>query len=206
MMIALEGIKGSGKSTIFSEVVRQLSAEGWRPHIFQPTATRKDSWLDTLHKRFGNYLPAWLIEKIYIARANEAATRLPKRGLVLAERCIFTSYVTRWNYISPEKGLWQIDLAQKLNPIPSHVIFLDVPIPVAIERINTRKARRYGIKDQSEMRLAEARFLYQTLSQKAPQYGLQGVAWHWIDAAQPKEAVIQQTMTVIRGILAQPVN
>ena len=201
MYLAIEGIKGSGKSTVFSEVFRQLVSRGYQPARLEPTTARRDSLVDRAYDLLGNFCPNPVIERVYAYRSNRAAREVSRRArLILGQRSILTSYVTRWNYEDPEAGLRHVDALENRIAIPDHVIFLAIPPESAAERIKMREKRTYGIGDQSLRRLREANHLYRHLMWQASRYSLEKITWHNVDATQRLDDVVFATRSLVEDI------
>src|SRR5437870_4709825 len=99
MYFALEGIKGSGKTTVFEAVCNELALNSLAFATLRPThRIGEASVIEFLQRKTGQWWPDWLVERFFAMRSNRQCTRLPKRcSLVFGERSVLTSYVTRWN-------------------------------------------------------------------------------------------------------------
>lgn len=200
MYIALEGIKGSGKSTLFTRLQAAMRARGIDFASLCPTRPRTDfAPLDWLYSRTGNCWPDWATEQIYARRArHHVAAALSRRApLILGERSLFTSYVTRWDHAAPERGMRRVRQLEHSSPVPDHVLYLALPVALACQRIAHRSARHYGTHDQKNERLHEADALYRQLARCADKWGLGATKWHWLDATQDIEQLLEQAMEII---------
>jgi thymidylate kinase len=205
MYFAIEGIKGSGKSAIFEGVIAALKEHWLDVHVLRPTARCNVPLLDPLYETFGHHWPDVLVERLYAFRSNRAARSMPKRDcLVVGERSVLTSYVSRWDASDPLAGLAHVDALEHRIELPQHVIFLSVPITLAMRRIGSRPKRGYGTRDETEHRLREADSLYRHLAHAGAHYGLGQIRWHWINAAQPLDNVIRDVVGVIVDFEPRP--
>jgi thymidylate kinase len=206
MYFALEGIKGSGKTAVFEGVYAELKRQGFAPHCLRPVAARPASILDALHVVSGRYWPDRLVEQLYASRSNCAARHLPRRGLVLGERSVFTSYVTRWDAADPEASMARVDALEHCIQLPQHVLYLNVPVEVAIQRIGSRPSRGYGNGDQAASRLRDTDALYRHLAGMGERYGLAPVQWHWVDATKPLQTVVCEAARIVVALQPRPVH
>lgn len=206
MYFAIEGIKGSGKSAVFAGVYTELQYQGFEPHRLSPTSARPANILDALHVVSGRYWPDFLTERLYAARSNRAARQVPKRGLVLGERSVFTSYVSRWNHADPAATLVRVDALEHHIQLPQHVLYLSVPVELAVKRIDSRPRRAYGNRDQTSTRLREADAVYRHLACMGQCYGIDQVQWHWVDATKPLFEVVRNTTEIIAALQPHPMR
>lgn len=204
MYFAIEGIKGSGKSTVFERAFDELRRCGLAVQAIRPTAARPACWIDAIHQRFGQWWPDWMSERVYAARSNQAAENFHRRGCILGERSVLTSYVSRWNDCDPVSSMDRVDRLECRLPLPRHVLFLSVPVELALRRIQDRARRGYGLCDQSEAQLRRADKLYRHLAMSGAYYGLGDLQWHWIDATELLGVVVSQVVGIVKQIEFQP--
>lgn len=202
MYIALEGIKGCGKSTVFDAVAYLLKKRGMTINCLRPTSAA-NFFIEPFYLRTNQWWPDIAIEWLYAKRSNYHANRLPKPlgGLVLGDRSIFTSYATRWDSDNPERTLARVNRLEYRIPIPNHVIYLSVPVDTALSRIKARPHRCYGRVEQSNYRLNSVDHAYRELALKGHQLGLTNIDWHWIDASAELPVVIATVLSCIDQLL-----
>lgn len=193
MYVALEGPKGSGKSTAWRAVVDALRAHGVDVAFLCPTRPIAGT---SLFERLGRCeaLAAcdWFRERLYAARSNFHARRVaPRAALILGDRSKLTSYVTRWDGRSPDTqraSIRRVDRLETEIALPHHVLYFDAPLGVLVDRVR-RRARDYGRTDETPARLAAQRAAYADLQHHGSELGLGDVRWHRVDASRGPEAV-----------------
>lgn len=193
MYVALEGPKGSGKSTAWSAVVKALRARGIAVEFLCPTRPIEPP---TLVERLSGCGPLtacdWFRERLYAARSNFHARRAGRAaGLLLGDRSKLTSYATRWDgrtLDTRRASVRRVDCLEPTIASPDHVLYLDAPLEVLVERVR-RRGRDYGRLDESPARLAAQRAAYSELQRYSAELGLENVRWHRVDASREPEAV-----------------
>jgi thymidylate kinase len=193
MYIALEGPKGSGKSTAWRTLIYALRARGIAVEFLCPTRPIDPPCLIERLSRCWPLRGCDLFrERLYAARSNFHARRSGgAQGLVLGDRSKLTSYVTRWDgrtHDTRRASIRRVDRLESLISLPDHVLYLDAPLGVLVERVR-RRGRDYGQVDETPSRLAAQRAAYAELERRGPELGLANVRWHHIDAACPPDAV-----------------
>lgn len=206
--ICLEGVKGSGKTTLFSAITAALDRQGIDWAAVSPTrATRGRS----LPEFVAACIPALrqvdlFNEYLYACRSNHAARRADwGKALLLGDRSVITSYVTRWHkYPDPERCIQRVNRLETAIHRPDHVIYLQIDLQVALNRIFSRHGRTYGHHDETGRRLVENMEAYNAIRLGShPIARLAGICWHVIDAGQSREAVFRQCWQMIRRIAPQ---
>ena len=211
--IVLEGVKGVGKSTLLRHLQDWLTQMGLTYQLLCPTRPLPaDHVLE--HACLQNPDDDSLRQRLYAARSSHHARQVDfRRGLVLGDRSILTSLVTRW----PEGAalsqlreyIQQVRLQESVIPLPDHVILLDVPDPLLRERLYHRQ-RNYGQCDEAPVRLDAARRAYTALQSQAKALGLQSIQWHRISTDIPPEhladCVGQQIMKLAKASLGPVIN
>ena len=203
MYCALEGIKGSGKSTVLALPTEALMAAQVRHAVLRPYAAPTSSTaIESAFRLTGKFWPDWAVERLYAHRSNECAARAPWRErLLLSDRSVLTSYVTRWNRADPWLTMARVDALEPLLRRPDHVFLLEVPVGLARKRIVGRRARPYGVRDEEITRLQAAADAYKALAGDPSRWGLQHVRWHHVDASRPVGEVADEiSVQIARAI------
>jgi len=199
MYIAIEGTKGTGKSTLLENLKRKLQQDGIDFQMFAPTkAMPKEIWWE---KAYSDYCQDDIfLDSLYTARANYHASQIDfDESLVLGDRSILTSYVTRWPHDDLKSLLPYLDqIRQKefLVPLPDLVLYLDLPLEVTLTRLEQRK-RHYGIYDEQVDRLLQAKNAYEFLLQNKNQLGFSHMQYQWVDASQKPQDLLENVYALV---------
>ena len=199
MYIAIEGTKGTGKSTLLENLKRKLQQDGIDFQMFAPTkAMPEEIWWE---KAYSDYCQDDVfLESLYTARANYHASQIDFDGsLVLGDRSILTSYVTRWPHDDLKCLLPYLDqIRQKefLVPLPDLVLYLDLPLEVTLTRLEQRK-RHYGIYDEQVDRLLQAKNAYEFLLQHKNQLSFSHMQYQWVDASQKPQDLLENVYALV---------
>ena len=204
--VALEGIKGSGKTTLLADLSKHLTAQGVDFCLLNP-ASHMPPWhpAEMAYSAFGLEKFDAMTEWIYALRSNWHSARVSKRvPLIIGDRSILTSYVTRWER-ARIKGisdhLAKVDSLEHRIQKPDHVIFLDVDVAVAAKRIQTRPARNYGKTDEEIGRLQESLHAYQYLMKYGKRLGLANTQWSIINARRSYEEVFSEVLARLQTLI-----
>ena len=199
MYIAIEGTKGTGKSTLLENLEHKLQQEGIDFQMFAPTkAMPKDTWWE---KAYADYCQDDVfLDSLYTARANYHASQIDFDGsLVLGDRSILTSYVTRWphddlNRLVPY--LNQIRQKEFLVPLPDLVLYLDLPLDITLSRL-AKRGRNYGLHDEQEDQLMRAKEAYTTLLSYKNELGMADLQYQLVDANQKPEDLLENVYALV---------
>ena len=201
MYIALEGLKGSGKSTILHLLRKKLEDAKIPYQDFSPTKPMLDyNWMEFLNRwcpMLKNF-DMWC-ENLYAARAKHAANKINWTGqLILGDRSILTSYVTRWfKWGDPIHCINRVNRMQANIPGPDVVIYLSLDLSKIIKRVQVRN-RNYGRKHEQPQVLAATQSIYHEVKikrNKIPK--LKHTKWITINANKTSEEVADQIFNQI---------
>lgn len=207
MYIALEGTKGTGKSTIFSQLEIALQYDGIQFAIFSPTKPMPtDLWWEKAYAQYSEV--DQFIEELYHARANHHAKKISfDEPLVLGDRSILTSFVTRWPQESQKLHEYiQHTRAQEYAvPVPDMVIYLDLPIEVTLQRLANRE-RNYGLRDEQIERLIQAKMAYEEFFKFKNELGFTALKYQYVDANQNETELFSQVYNLVKNELEKSMN
>jgi thymidylate kinase len=199
MYIAIEGTKGTGKSTLLEALTVKLQDNGIDFQCFTPTKPMpKDTWWEKAYSDYSQ--DDTYLESLYAARANYHASNTNFNcGLVLGDRSILTSCVTRWPHHDISRlgsYLKQIQKKQFLVPSPDLVLYLDLPLEVTLVRLAQRE-RDYGLLDEKAERLQQVKKAYSSLLQYKDELGFTNMQYQLLDANQKIEDLLENTYDLI---------
>lgn len=205
MYVALEGVKGTGKTTVFAGLREALLADGLPLTVLCPTRPVSPPNLVERMARVPA-LRGWdaFRERLDAMRSNHharRATRSPE-ALLLGDRSRLTSYVTRWDGSTAgtrRACLARVDAMELVIGLPDHVLYLDAPPDILCARLD-RRTRHYGREDETPTRLAAQRSAYDDLQRHAAELGLSGLRWHRIDAGADLDEVVARCLHTARTL------
>lgn len=145
MLVALEGIDGSGKSTVARLVARRLRAEGHRVRLTQePTKT----WLGrAVRKGISSRLDPLSLAFLFLSdralHARELAA-IPKKQIVITDR--YADSTTAYQSAALSDSIpGALEYFRRLQderfPRPDLTILLDVPAELGVRRIAGRSTK-----------------------------------------------------------------
>lgn len=208
MYVCLEGVKGSGKSTILAGLLRWLD-ENQVPYVtVNPTRAAPESTplerAAVLRPRLREY--DGFNRRLYAARFNHAMARADwSAPLMLGDRSLITTYVTRWTrWGDPQACIAQVEGAHAAAPAPDHVIYLRAQLELVLARIARRGERSYGRHDETPARLLDAMNAYDDIRLgRVSVPRLHGARWHVVDTAGPVEDNVQRCAEIIVQAMQQ---
>lgn len=197
MYIAIEGIKGSGKSLLINSLSKVMREQEVPYTIVAPTKKAHPAdpleLLTRMMPRL-NKVDRWN-EYLYARRSAVAARTANLEGRIrLGDRSIVTSYATRWKkWGDPQICIDRVNRMEPYIPAPDAVLYLTVAPETAASRIAGRERRNYGLYDETLPRLQEMDAHYREIQS----YGiprLNKTLWMDINAAQDADAVLKDTL------------
>lgn len=209
MYIALEGVKGSGKSTLVKTLHSYYKQNNIPIKLACPTARGS---LFNLVELLIYLFPALrhhdkVNEYLYALRSNLTALNIINySGFILGDRSIVTSYAYRWNKWSDKnKFIERVDRLEFLMPSPDYIIYLDVKPEVALKRISERPKRNYGLKDETHNRISEVIESYKEIMTK-PIERLKNSRWYIVNANKNFDYVFKECVSFINKIIELKFN
>ena len=210
--IAVEGIKGVGKSTVLSMLKKRLQM---LPHVsINPTSrVSRFSWMEFWDqhlplRRFDCWTRALYANRSngQVYQAQEQVDALFEEGVcpqfILGDRSILTSITTRWHQgkENPEEYYNTIRKEERLIPIPQHVLYMHASMDTIFSRISARN-RSYGAFDEQPKRLMAAHETYMKLKDGVLR-PLKNIKWHMISAESNPDQVCEDLYKAIVSILS----
>ena len=163
MYIAIEGIKGSGKSTIINELVADSKATQMK--LFPITASMsKNHPLEKFHqvnpelKSNDEFIENLFIHRAYWNQPDKS------EKMIVGDRSILTSYVSRWmKWSDPFCTIKKVEHQYKGIMKPNVLIWLETPVETATKNIRKRKQKEIRKSDEAEEKLIADKLIYEEL-------------------------------------------
>jgi thymidylate kinase len=205
MYIAIEGLKGSGKTSLVNRLILFLKTTNIDFSVMSPTkADDKSSLIEKIYAKY-SFLQRNSFFKaiVYAHRAYVASKKTNWNSrLILGDRSIITSYTTRWRkwFNSSYLSILFVNIMEPFMRSPDVIIFLQVSIENLVQRIDKR-----GIPDidSSVERLNKMRSAYNEICLYKPIKKICHVKWICIDGNKEEEEVFDETCRIILNYLSE---
>lgn len=165
MYIAIEGIKGAGKSFLIKSLKKYDLQRSSGVMFFPITAPMPaNNPLEMIFNR-NSVLQTRddFIEYLFLQRAFFHNAKV-QGSLIIGDRCLATSLVTRWNkWRDPIYTIKKVKKDYEKIRKPDVIIYLESPITVSLDNISKRIQKKTGIKDEKSIELCKASEVYHEL-------------------------------------------
>ena len=200
--ICIEGVKGSGKTTLINGLKTMLDQQGVDWVSVSPTKPAAGfSVLEVVAAKLPRLRTIDRFnEALYAYRSNTTAHLTDwNKSLLIGDRSVITSYVTRWHkYADPHRCINRVNRIEWAIRPPDHVIYLQVDIKTAVTRTQNRKGRAYGKHDETERRIAQNIEAYNALMTGTwPVERIANTRWHVVDGNRAPQFVVDECLELI---------
>jgi thymidylate kinase len=203
MYIAIEGLKGSGKTSLVDKLILFLTAANINFSVMKPTkADDKNSLIEKIYAKYSfMQRNSFFRAIVYTHRAYVASKKTDWNSrLILGDRSIITSYITRWRrwFNSSYLSILFVNIMEPFMRPPDVVIFLQVSIENLMQRMDKR-----GIFDidSSMERLNEMCNAYNEIRIYRPIKKICHVKWIYVDGNKKEDEVFDETCRIILNYL-----
>jgi thymidylate kinase len=205
MYIAIEGIKGVGKSTLMCKLQSYLEHQHLSFTVACPTKPVKDgSVAEWCYNNFPCLFTSDTARELLYAHRSNVVAKITdwNTPLIIGDRSIVTSYATRfWRYSNPIRQIQRVDALEPLLPAPEAIIYLKADIGCVLPRIKNRVSRKYGKEDECPEKLFQDTLAYEYIMQRKPAHRLNKTNWLEVDATQNPERVFENTIHIINELI-----
>ena len=204
--ICLEGLDGSGKSTIIEFLKEELKKQGYKVEFLVPTKVLKKNEMKFLEKYYKkhSFLKKSRLYRflLYANRSNEAVKNIDKNAeLIIGDRGIVTSYIVYFK--SRSKANWLrikiIDLFENKIFTPDDILYIEVSEDTLKSRL---KKRGGGVDiDETVERSNEMRIAYKEIMENKSIERIKKTKWHIISGETDINTMRECVLELINNLI-----
>jgi thymidylate kinase len=203
--VAIEGLDGTGKSTLIDNLVNhELLKANIQFSMVCPTRPGHFNCIfERIYRRIKRLRSSSMFRAILYAYRSYYASRQVdwKAPLILGDRSIVTSYVTRWRkwMNSAQISIWFVNIIEPFIKMPDHIIYMTLPDSRRYERLRT--GRDFIEIDETIERSIEMKKAYDEIRYNGVIKKLRKTVWHTLDADKSPYETADKALIIIRRIL-----
>lgn len=207
LYVAIEGVKGVGKGTLISNLKTQLQKEEIKFLELNPTQPLTNHFIEKVDQLLPlRRFDVWR-KYLYAVRSQMSSRHVRRElsksdstyNLILGDRSILTSLVTRWpDEPTRDRIETHFENVRKLEseiPIPDVIIYLEADLDAILERISNRR-RDYGQEDEEKSKIIDTMKAYDFLKNNNIK-PFQQIRWHSINASGSPDSVCRSALSLI---------
>ena len=228
ILITFEGIDGSGKSTILSEIARQI-AEDKRPPFAErrflftaePTEGEEGRLIKEKLKRGTQPAEGWgserreaeQLEELFLFMADHARhlkeTVIPalEEGMVVISDRYSDSRVAYQGAtlqgVVPQPLEWVRDLHRPWSVIPKRTILFSIDPALAVQRCRSREEGAPSMMPKPSEKFEREEFLREVAANFEAMARSEPERFIVVDAARGKAAILEETMKAVAEVLSE---
>lgn len=186
-LVAIEGIDGTGKSTLQRGLARRLRGQGWRVGTWREPRRRG---LGRAAQRLAREDPVGAAIHFTLDRLlarEELELQLRRSDVVLSDRSFYSTLAYQGSAVGPGLRRRLTALQRAVARVPDRVLWLELSPRQALERVGRRGAGRSPLERLVPLRRADR--AYRALAR--------GRGWRTLDARRPPDEIAAEAA---RGI------
>ena len=193
-LVVLEGIDGTGKSTLQRNLARRWRSEGWSVELAREPHLRSLGRRAQAVALSDPWTSALLFTLDRLAARPALVRRLRRADLVLMDRSFYSTLAYQGSALPPARRRALEALQRAATRLPDRVVLLDLPASEALRRVGRRGGRRAPLERRRTLeRVARA---YRRMA-RAPR-------WVRVDARLPPAECAEAVARQLRRWLGGP--
>ena len=203
MYLCIEGLDGSGKTTLFSRLKIQFESIGVNVVEACPTRPVKaNSFIERAFEKYSTLKKSSFFRAIVYGVRSRQTVKIVnwESDLILGDRSIITSYVTRWRKWMGSEFLTKafVQLMEPTIPAPDLVLYLDLSPELLHKRIENRCQVRDI--DENRKRSMQMRNAYKEIMDASTIKRLKKTKWICltINESDSPETVYEKSWQIIK--------
>lgn len=201
--IALEGLDGSGKSTLFKNLLPLFKDNKFSFDTLCPTQiSAPNSLAEKLYRSNKKFKRINFFRTVIFAyRSYKASKKVNwESELILGDRSIIVTYVKHWRkyFNSPMLTKVLVNIIEPFIEAPDFVLLLDAPQPELFSRLRQKETLEIDETPESLRKMKQA---YQEIRYSNKISRLSKTKWIDIDSNKSAQELVNEVYTVISSLI-----